>query len=358
MVLNKTTYPSKWTDWNNTNLKELINYSSYILQLKHAILERITVANKKVDCPDLYNITQGAPTVADSVNALLNALRKIVPCFYKLSEEKDLDYNFRGFDFEEEPPFWTVQEMCAEPYCDISTDIEKNDLLIDKKIEKTFIAMYNVINKLRYVPILYPTVIKTYGFGEIHDPPFNESNVVSINKALVENMTRTYENKIPTYVSAWSGNVHYKKNYDGNGYCGYAEICAFILMNFLNRLPNRAKGLIFVSNTTMPDIEDLTYADEISETRLSIPEDTPNIFSGKFLKKETIEANRGLIFYVGDSQTPNIPENVLVPGSTFPETGEPYRRGTITGYKSKVFLFLDYGIDGGYRFFSNKVISY
>jgi hypothetical protein len=349
--------PEKWSTWGNVKDELLLGRHEYIMELREAVFERITVANFPAGDINMYDITNCGVTKTSALNSLLNALRKIIPYYYKLNSLDD-------FDYENPLSFWTLEDMYAEDGCDISEDFKENVLISDSDYVKKIKAMRNVINKLRYTNIMSPTIICYTGYGDVHDPPFYDSVKDSILEAngRISKKTIAY---FPLSVFAWSGNVHYKQvekeDKYGNvvkedGYCGYAKIQCLQLINFLNRLPGRDCKVWIFYNTEKPDVNKLDYADEEMEEEKKVLEVPKISFNNVELKKGksrfdfTVKSGENINVNIGDVNNKTIPANKLVPVSDFYD-GHEVRRGTITGYESRFFAILDYGITGGFRFF-------
>ena len=371
MVLNRYEFEEEWGDgWDDPK----VDLSKFALTLRNAILERATVAGIYDIEEKIYRVTTSAPTVAEYMNELCSSLIEIIPSFYKLPTTQE---ELANYDFSDGIEFWTYEEIIKEPDCDISGEFESNQLF-SKKDKNLFIAMYNVINKLRYVDIIEPsTIIHTASSSE-HDYLFDESYQITLDEAK-ENFKQKYDTDIPKSVYAWNGNVDYEqRDYLGYGgystyYCGYIEYRAFILQRILNRLPGRICNVVLRTTLDVPSISrfssyldvDLTEEDK----QLITPAFGYNIKTG--LSMHPVAKDGRVNLRIGGEPDNKVPvyRNRIIPKSDYSNpTIKDYddysvmypteggRKGSLSGYETRFILFLDYGIEGGYRYHSDEVI--
>lgn len=337
MELNTYRLPINWNgkgqDWENPKA----DIADYIMAIREAIIERCIVANITPKS-DTLRITADACILEEAGNAMLADIRSLIPEFI------NLDYYEYQKDYSDFPHYWTFEEIVNQEGCEIFRQFTKGQPIKDSVI--TLKAMYKVLNLLRYHDVDNPKVIRYYGSGSIHDPPFNSANTESIKGA--RELTETKLSTIPDFVQSWSGNTHYHDRVyeDGkvvkrNGYCGYAKQEYFKLVSFDKRIPDRGCKLVTLL-VAKPLDEPLSYSSELQSTTFS--SSGSNIKEGVNFFYSTVPASLLNDLEIIGGHNKQIPVNTVVPISDFDEDGRAIcRRSTITGYEAYVYMLVDYG---------------
>jgi hypothetical protein len=197
-------------------------------------------------------------------------------------------------------------------------------------------------------------------YGSRHDPPFGESIGDAMQEAMDNATIGPYAGQFPTSVYAWSGNTHWccpRPDYEGDpeynkdGYCGYAQSQAYLVTAARNWLAG-AQFDIFAAVLTERPTGPVPYSQQL---------DTSIFDSGSsgyregfnWTERVRVKSDKAFELPLGDPDT--IPKNGTVPSSEFDSDGNAIKRHSAKlGWTGKVWGFLDYGVEGGFKFRSKE----
>ena len=161
--------------------------------------------------------------------------------------------------------------------------------------------------------------------------------------------------RMPSEFYAWSGNTHWKcpipdyegdPEYNKDGYCGYAQSRAHRVRKVRSWLAGREldfRTYSLVAKPTGP----VAYSQELATSVF----DTGDTGLDEGMNEETthVEDPLDMDVTIGDIDT--IPKNEVVPSSDFDDKGSAiHRRSAKRGYTAKLWAFLDYNCENGFKF--------
>ena len=193
--------------------------------------------------------------------------------------------------------------------------------------------------------------------GSEHDPPFDESIGKAFEQAFGENQPAESNGKIGSRPSiyAWSGNNHWKcprPDYEGDpednkdGYCGYAYSVAYRFRRIRRWLAGREVDIVAAA-VLGPPTGPTGWSNELATSVFDTGES--GFTRGLNLKRAHVEDPLDVDFTFGDIDS--IPRNEVVPQSDFDSEGTAtWRRSAKRGYEGRMYTFLDYECENGFRF--------
>ena len=338
-------WDDKGMDWNNPDPRR----ADYVMAIRGALMERAAAAHCSLDRA-IKDVRPYAPVSIEALIGLLGDIRDLAPYYVNVEWT---DYKEDMSDF---PRMWTYRDLVNTVGCELYLTPCGGDILENGGAWlRRFRAAIDRLTTIRCTTAWGATRSRS---GSIHDPPFNESIGGAMEKAFGERQPSTGTfSKMPSSYSAWSGNTHWKcpqpldegeQDWEGNvdGYCGYAESSEFTVTRVRNWLVGRTPDFVGYSLVGAPT-EPVPYSQELA-TSIFDPGESGSR-EGLTIRREQIESpsSMSLTFGYADS----IPQNGTVPQSDFDEEGYAiHRRSAKRGYEAKFWAFLDYGVEGGFRF--------
>lgn len=339
--------PTSWDDKGmNWNTPDPTN-ADYVMAIRQAILEKCAALHWPVG-GGVFDISPAKAVSRKMVAALISTIRQLAGRFVNVSWE---DYKE---DFSDFPRMWTYGDIIQERNCRMY-EYAKFGLLTENgglwlKQIKTALDKLTVIKASQ----VYGKSVMRYGAE--HDPPFSESIGTAMQEAFDGETWSKHNTSFPTQVYGWSGNTHWKcpkPDWEGDpednkdGYCGYASSLAYRLKGVRSWLKDAQfdlfAGVIVTAPTGAVD-----YSQVLDQSIL----DTGSTGFRKGLnwtKKVRVKDPCNVDFVLGDADA--IPKNEAVPSSEFDKDGNAVtRHSTKKGWVGKTWGFIDYGVDGGFKF--------
>ena len=343
--------PESWEDKGmNWNTPDPAN-ADYVMAIRQAIMERCAALHTSVDSRVL-KISPWKTISRTAVAGIVDTISRLAGNFVNLDwEEFEEDWS----DF---PKMWTYGDLIQERNCRLYEwaaygSLRENGGSWLKQIR-------NAINRLTVVRA-NDVHGKTYSrYGTKHDPPFDESIGTAMQQAMENGTESVLHGSFPSSVYAWSGNTHWccpRPDYEGDpennrdGYCGYARGEAYRITAVTNWLLG-AKFDIFAAVVAERPTGPVPYSQQL---------DTSIFDSGSsgleeglnWTERVHVEDPYSFELVLGDVDT--IPKNATVPVSEFDGEGNATRRHSAKlGWVGRSYGFLDYGVEGGFKFRSKE----
>ena len=340
-----TSWDSKGMRWNTPDPAN----ADYVMAIRQALMERCAALHTSVDSRVL-KISPWKTISRSAVAGIVDTIALLARYFVNLDwEEFEEDYS----DF---PKLWTYGDLIQERNCRLYEyanygSLRENGGAWLKQIR-------NAIDRL--------TVIRAgqvYGkyyarSGSRHDPPFGESIGDAMQQAMDEVGISFHNGSFPTSVYAWSGNTHWKcpvpleegeEDWEGNvdGYCGYAMSQAYRITAAQSWLKD-AQFDVFAAVLAERPTGPVPYSQQLDT---SIFDSGAAGYSEGFNWTERVHVKNPHSFELVLGDTDGIPKNGTVPSSEFDEKGNAIKRHSAKiGFTGKVWGFLDYGVEGGFKF--------
>ena len=339
--------PESWEDKGmNWNTPDPCN-ADYVMAIRQALMERCAALHTSMDYR-LKKISPWKTLSRSSVEGIVRTIASMARMFV----------NFEWDEFEDDwsdfPKMWTYGDLVQERNCRLYEWAQYG--LLRENGGEWLKQIRNAINRL--------TVIRAgdvYGkaltrSGSEHDPPFGESIGTAMQRAFDKLNEGTLNGPFPSSIYGWSGNTHWKcprPDYEGDpkdnqdGYCGYAMSQAYRITAARNWLLG-AKFDIFAAVVVSKPTGPVSYSQQL---------DTSNLDGGgsgfteglNWTKRIHVSDPYEFELVLGDPDA--IPQNGTVPSSEFDGEGNAIKRHSAkTGWIGKAYGFLDYGVEGGFKF--------
>ena len=339
------TWDAKGMNWNTPDPTN----ADYVMAIRQALLERCAAVHDSADSR-IYRISPWKTVSRDVMKGIVRTIASIARNFVNIEwEEFEEDYS----DF---PKMWDYRDLVQEPNCRLY-EFAKYGSLVENGGE-WLKQIKNAIDRL--------TVIRaTEMFGESlsrsgsrHDPPFDESIGDAMQMAFDTMSKSVHNGSFPSSIYAWSGNTHWKcpsPDYQGDsddpqnqdGYCGYAQSQSYKFTGARSWLHDAKFDLfaaVYVTEPTDPvpnsqQLDTSVFDGGESKLRKGL----------NWTKKVRVKDQHELEFDIGDTES--IPKNEVVPQSEFDDRGSAIKRHSAKrGWIGKCWGFLDYGVEGGFKF--------
>lgn len=345
--------PTHWEDKGmNWKTPDPTN-ADYVVAIREALLEWCAVLHTSAD-RRIHRISPWKTVSRDVMKGIVSTIFSLSRSFVNLGwEEFEEDYS----DF---PKMWTYGDLIQERGCRLY-EYARYGSLVENGGE-WLKQIRNAIDKL--------TVIragKVFGqslsrSGSKHDPPFGESIGEAMRMAMETLHESTLNGGFPSSINAWSGNTHWKcpvpleegeEDWEGNvdGYCGYAESQAYRLTAAQSWLLGAQFDLfagVIVTEPTGP----VPYSQQLDTSVFDGGESRFN--KGlNWTDRVHVKDPYDFEFKLGDTES--IPQNGVVPSSEFDSEGIAIKRHSAKrGWIGRAYGFLDYGVEGGFKFQSQE----
>lgn len=343
--------PISWDDkgmnWNTPDPRNV----DYVMAIRQALLERCAALHTGAD-RRLFKISPYKTVSRNTVAGIVSTIRSLTGSFVNVGwEEFEEDYS----DF---PRMWTYGDLIKERNCRMY-EWAKYGLLTENG-GNWLKQIKNAIDKLTVIRARSVHGTSLSRSGSEHDPPFDESIGTAMEMAFKNETLIRYHSSFPSSVYAWSGNTHWccpRPDFEGDpednvdGYCGYAQSQSFRLSAVQSWLKDASFDLFAAVIITAPT-GPVSYSQVLDES--VIDTGGTNFREGlNWTEKVRVENPYETEFSLGDAET--IPKNAIVPVSEFDEEGVAItRHSTKRGWIGKSYGFLDYGVEGGFKFRGNE----
>ena len=312
--------PESWEDKGmNWNTPDPCN-ADYVMAIRQALMERCAALHTSMDYR-LKKISPWKTLSRSSVEGIVRTIASMARMFVNVEWDEFED------DWSDFPKMWTYGDLVQERNCRLYEWAQYG--LLRENGGEWLKQIRNAINRL--------TVIRAgdvYGksltrSGSEHDPPFGESIGTAMQRAFDNLNEGTLNGSFPSSIYGWSGNTHWKcprpdyegdPEYNKDGYCGYAMSQAYRVTAARNWLLG-AKFDIFAAVVVGLNWTERVHVSDPYEFELVL----------------------------GDPDA--IPQNGTVPSSEFDGEGNAIKRHSAkTGWIGRSYGFLDYGVEGGFKF--------
>ena len=166
----------------------------------------------------------------------------------------------------------------------------------------------------------------------------------------------TLNGSFPSSIYGWSGNTHWKcprpdyegdPEYNQDGYCGYAMSQAYRVTAARNWLLG-AKFDIFAAVVVSKPTGPVSYSQQLDTSNL---DGGGSGFTEGLNWTERVHVSDPYEFELVLGDPDAIPQNGTVPSSEFDGEGNAIKRHSAkTGWIGRSYGFLDYGVEGGFKF--------
>ena len=345
--------PRSWDDfgmdWNDPDPR----CAHYMMALRNAFFERMAAAADDVYMYS-YNVQRLSPWKAVTTDQLRNVVagfETLCRAYYNLDPEAYKD------DLSDFPKRLRLSDVLTEDDCDAFMNASRGAIL--EHGGEWMRKIRNAICKFHVVECRRAWGTTLTRSGAEHDPPFDESIGKAFEHAFGENQPGESEFKqtVPRSIYAWSGNNHWKcprpvedgqDDWEGNvdGYCGYAYSVAYRFRRIRRWLAGSEVDLVLAAVLDSPT-GPTGWSNELATSVFDTGDS--GFRRGLNLSRTHVEDPTDMDYTFGDLDS--IPRNEVVPQSDFDSEGNAiWRRSAKRGYEGKVYAFLDYECNNGFRF--------
>ena len=345
--------PRTWDDFGMNWSDPDPRCAHYVMAIRNAFLERIAATQDGHAAYSSSVFRRFSPwkaVSADALRQLILELEYLCRFYYDLNPERYKE------DFSDFPKTLRFTDVVSAEDCDAFHNASRGAVL--EHGGKWLRKIRNAICRLHVVQCHDAWGTTLLRYGTEHDPPFEESIGNAMAYAFGENQPSESEftKTVPKSIYAWSGNNHWKcpdPNYDGDhleenvdGYCGYAQCNAHRFRRLRRWLAGREVDFV-VAAVVGPCTTPTGFSDELAT---SIFDGGGSDFErGLNIVRTHVEDPTDFDFRVGDIDT--IPRNAVVPQSDFDDEGHAvWRRSAKRGFEGRMWAFLDYECENGFRF--------
>ena len=343
--------PRSWDDfgmdWNDPDPR----CAHYVMALRNAFMERMAAPQEGYYAShhDILRISPWKAVNSDLLRRIIWELEYLCRFYYNLDPEAYKE------DFSDFPRVMRLTDIVTQEDCECFMNASRGAVLEHggewlRKIRNAICCLHVV----QCYDAWGTTLTRT---GSEHDPPFDESIGKAFEQAFGENQPSESNGKIGSRPSiyAWSGNNHWKcprPDYEGDpednkdGYCGYAYSVAYRFRRIRRWLAGREVDIVAAA-VLGPPTGPTGWSNELATSVFDTGES--GFTRGLNLKRAHVEDPLDVDFTFGDIDS--IPRNEVVPQSDFDSEGvATWRRSAKRGYEGRMYTFLDYECENGFRF--------
>ena len=344
--------PRSWDDfgmdWNDPDPR----CAHYMMALRNAFFERMAAAADDVYMYS-YNVQRLSPwktVTTDQLRNVVSELEMLCRAYYNLDPEAYKD------DLSDFPKRMRLSDVLTEDDCDAFMNASRGAIL--EHGGEWMRKIRNAICRLHVVECRRAWGTTLTRSGAEHDPPFDESIGKAFEHAFGDGQPAESEFKqtVPRSIYAWSGNNHWKgprpvedgEDWEGNvdGYCGYAYSVAYRFRRIRRWLAGSEVDLVLAAVLDSPT-GPTGWSNELATSVFDTGDS--GFRRGLNFARTHVEDPTDMDYTFGDLDS--IPRNEVVPQSDFDSEGNAiWRRSAKRGYEGKVYAFLDYECNNGFRF--------
>jgi hypothetical protein len=343
--------PRSWDDfgmdWNDPDPR----CAHYMMALRNAFFERMAAAASDVYMYS-YNVQRLSvwkTVTTDQLRRIVSDLDTLCRSYYNLDPEAYKE------DFSDFPKRMRLSDVLDEDDCDAFMNASRGAIL--EHGGEWMRKIKNAICKLHVVQCHQTWGTTLTRSGSEHDPPFDESIGKAFERAFGDGQPSESEFKqtVPRSIYAWSGNNHWKcprPDFEGDpednkdGYCGYAYAVAYRFRRLRRWLANSEVDLVMAAILDSPT-GPTGWSNELATSVFDTGES--GFERGLNLVRTHVDDPTDFDFTFGNIDS--IPRNEVVPTSDFDSEGvATWRRSAKRGYEGKMYAFLDYECENGFRF--------
>ena len=345
--------PRSWDDfgmdWNDPDPR----CAHYVMALRNAFLERMAAAREGyyASAWRILKISPWKAVNADLLRGIIFELEYLCRFYYNLDPEVYKE------DFSDFPRVMRLTDIVTQEDCECFMNASRGAIL--EHGGEWLRKIKNAICCLHVVQCYEAWGTTLSRSGSEHDPPFDESIGKAFEHAFADNQpSESQFTKPPKSVYAWSGNNHWKcprPDYEGDpednkdGYCGYAYSVAYKFKRIRRWLAGSEVDLV-VAAVLDPPTGPTGWSNELATSVFDTGES--GFKRGLNIARTHIDDPLEVDFTFGNIDA--IPRNEVVPTSDFDSEGNAtWRRSAKRGYEGKMYTFLDYECENGFRFRAN-----
>lgn len=338
-------WEAKGMNWNTPDPR----CADYAMAIRQALMERCAALHASVD-RRVLKITPWKTISRDTVAGVVKTIAEMAASFVNIGWEEFKE------DWSDFPKMWTYGDLIRQPNCQVY-EFAKYGLLCENGGE-WLKRIRNAIDRLTVIRAgkVYGTVCSRS--GSKHDPPFDESIGTAMGQAMENGNGSRYNSGFPSNVFAWSGNTHWKcprPDDDGednvDGYCGYAQSQGYVIKAAQSWLKD-AEFDIFAAVVVEAPTGPVPYSQQLDT---SVFDGGESGYEKGLNWTEPVHVDDPFDFGMQLGDTESIPKNEVVPTSEFDSDGNAIRRHSAKrGWVGRAYGFLDYGVEGGFKFRSKE----
>lgn len=334
-------WDDKGMDWSRPDAGNV----DYLMAIRGALLERCAALHTYPDAK-VYKISPFRPVTRDALQGVIRTILRIVGDFVNLGWT---DYAHGFADF---PRMWSYNDLVGEGDSRLYERAKPGELIAgDGRWLKSIRNALDKLTVIRAGKVLGTRLVRE---ASIHDPPFDESISTAMETAFEGERKELYNAPFPNAVYAWSGNTHWnlgdpdgKDDEKENGYCGYAYSSSYTLRGAVSWLKGAAFD-IFAAIVCERPSEPPSYA-QVLDSSIFDPGDSGLREGLSFTDRVRVVDAHNFKFTLGAGEV--IPRNEIIPVSIFDDEGYAVERhGVKRGWYGRSYGFLDYGVEGGFKF--------
>lgn len=347
--------PRSWDDfgmdWNDPDPRS----AHYVMALRNALFERAaaTEDNYFAFGSGILKISPWKAVSSDLLRGIVNDLAYLCRHYYVLDPD---GYDEDVSDF---PRRMRISDVLTEDDCDAFMNASRGAVL--EHGGEWLRKIRNAICRLHVVECRYAWGTKLSRNGAEHDPPFDESIGKAFELAFGEGQPTEAEfsKTVPRTIYAWSGNNHWKcprPDFEGDpednrdGYCGYVSSVAYRFRRIRRSLAGSECDLVLAA-VLGPPTDPTGWSNELASSVFDTGES--GFKRGLNIVRTHVEDPLDIDFTFGNIDA--IPRNEVVPTSDFDSEGNAtWRRSVKRGYEGRMYAFLDYECENGFRFRAGK----
>ena len=343
--------PRSWDDfgmdWNDPDPR----CAHYVMALRNAFMERMAAPQEGYYAShhDILRISPWKAVNSDLLRRIIWELEYLCRFYYNLDPEAYKE------DFSDFPRVMRLTDIVTQEDCECFMNASRGAVL--EHGGEWLRKIRNAICCLHVVQCYDAWGTTLSRSGSEHDPPFDESIGKAFERAFGEGQPAEsqFKQNVPKTIYAWSGNNHWKcprPDYEGDpednkdGYCGYAYSVAYRFRRIRRWLAGREVDIVAAA-VLGPPTGPTGWSNELATSVFDTGES--GFTRGLNLKRAHVEDPLDVDFTFGDIDS--IPRNEVVPQSDFDSEGTAtWRRSAKRGYEGRMYTFLDYECENGFRF--------
>ena len=343
--------PRSWDDlgmdWNDPDPR----CAHYVMALRNAFLERMAAAKDGyyASAWRVLRISPWKAVNADLLRGIIFELEHLCRFYY------NLDPSAYKEDFSDFPRIMRLTDIVTQEDCECFMNASRGAIL--EHGGEWLRKIKNAICCLHVVQCYEAWGTTLSRSGSEHDPPFDESIGKAFERAFGEGQPAEsqFKQNVPKTIYAWSGNNHWKcprPDFEGDpednkdGYCGYAYSVAYRFRRIRRWLAGSEVDLVLAA-VLGPCTGPTSYSNELEASVFDTGES--GFERGLNIVRTHVDDPMDMDFTFGDVDS--IPRNEIVPTSDFDGEGvATWRRSAKRGYDGKMYAFLDYECENGFKF--------
>lgn len=349
MAVIEYAYPQSWDDkgmdWKNPDPSNF----DYIMALRLALMERMSLGTDAYYSEPI-KFTPYRPVLQSSLLYIIDQIRDC--CTYFVN----MEFNDYQADFSDFPKMWTYADLVNSEGCHIGNRASLGMPCRDNG--EWLIAIKNALDKLTVVQPKRYFYREYYSYGNSGTKPFSQAMDDAIADARSYAQENYKDGRRELECFNWSGashnhcprpDWHGKPEENINGYYGAASYRTHKVSAVDTRLFNR-KFDIF-AGVVVHAPTGFVYGASVLDNSTFDAAGTG--FSEGLNWTNRVHVSDQYNFELEIGSHSDIPRDAVVPVSEFDKYYNPVRQHcTKCGWAGEAHIFLDYAVDGGFKFYS------